>query len=127
MNVKSWLRSKITNSTLVNVYTTRCYPVYVPTTATTPYIWYDQTGFEKNRNEQNAIFTIVSCHNSITNVETLNDALYTLFDDSTARIRETSSNLKIESVKIINNSRSDYDESNKNWLRAIDISVWYFN
>lgn len=126
MNINSWLRSKITNSTLVNIYTTRCYPVFAPSTARTPYIYYDETGFEKNRNERNTVISIVSCHNSKSNVELLNDGLYTLFDDSTSRIKETSSNLRIESVKIINNSRSDYDESNKNWLKVLDISVWYF-
>lgn len=126
MNIDSWLRSKITNSTLINVYTTRCYPIYVPSTAITPYLWYDETGWDKNRNERNVKFTIVSCHNSKANVEILNDALYTLFDNSTRKIQETSSNLRIESVEIINNSKSDYDDSNKNWYKAMDISVWYF-
>lgn len=126
MNIDIWLKSKIVNSTLINIYTTRCYPNFAPSTAQTPYIWYDQIGYEKNRNERNVIYTIVSCWNTKANVDLINDGLYTLFDDSTSRIKETSSNLKIESVKIISNNKTDYDESNKNWSKVLDISVWYF-
>jgi hypothetical protein len=125
MNINQWLYSKITNSTLVNVYTTKCYPIYVPSTATTPYIYYDEIGSNRNRLMRNTVFTIVSCHNSKANIELLNDSLYSLFDTSTKYIKEMSSNLKVESVSIIQNHETGFDETNKNWTKAIDISVWY--
>jgi hypothetical protein len=126
LNIDSWLFSKISNSSLVNVYTTRCYPNYIPTTATTPYIMYDSIGYEKNRLMENKIFTIVSYNNSKNNVELMNDALYSLFDNSTKYIKDTSSNLRIESATIISNNVVNYDETNKVWSKVLDVSVWYF-
>lgn len=125
MNIDEWLKNKIVNSTSVNVYTTRCYPNYVTSTTLTPYVYYDTIGFEKNRILRNNIYQIVSCSNSKSSLENLNEALYNLFDTSTGYIKETSSNLKIESVMIINNAVTRYDESNKNWVRFLEISVWY--
>lgn len=127
MNPDIWLQNKIVNSTLVNVFTTKCYPNYVPSTTLTPYIMYDSIGYEHNRILQNKIYTIVSSHNSKANVELLNDALYTLFDTSSSYIKETSSNLLITSVTIVNNNVTRYDETNKNWSKVLDVSVWFSN
>ena len=128
MNIDSYLYNKIVNSTLVSIYTTKCYPNYVPnsTNLTTNYIMYDSIGYEKNRNLQNKIFTIVSYSNSKNNVELLNDALYTLFDNSTNYIKEMSSTLRIESCSIISNNVTNYDDTNLKWSRVLDISLWYF-
>ena len=126
MNIDSWLYTKIANSSIVNVYTTRCYPNYAPTTAITPYIMYDSIGYEKNRLMENKIFTIVSYTNSKNNIELINDALYSLFDNSTKYIKESSSNLRIESITIINNNVINYDETNKVWSKVLDVSFWYF-
>ena len=128
MNIDSYLYNKIVNSTLVSIYTTKCYPNYVPNSTNLPtnYIMYDSIGYEKNRNLQNKIFTIVSYSNSKNNVELLNDALYTLFDNSTNYIKEMSSTLRIESCSIISNNVTNYDDTNLKWSRVLDISLWYF-
>lgn len=126
MTIDNWLYTKITNST-VSSYTTRCYPAFSPSTVYLPYIIYDTIGFERNRNFKNIIYTITSVHNSKANVELLNSALYSLFDNSTAYIRETSSNIKVESCNIINNAVCNYDDQNQYWIKVLDISVWYFS
>lgn len=127
MNCDIWLQNKIVNSTLVNIYTTKCFPVFAPSTNLTPYIVYDSIGYEKNLKLINKVYTIMMFHNSKANVELINDGMYSLFDNSTKFQKDTSSNLSIESIKIITNNVTRYDETNKNWVKVMDISVWYSN
>jgi hypothetical protein len=75
---------------------------------------------------ENKIFTIVSYSNSKNNVELLNDALYSLFDNSTKYIKDMSSNIRVESVSIVSNNVTNFDETNGQWSKVLDVSLWYF-
>lgn len=130
MIIDEWLVSKLIGSTTITQYTTRIYPEFIPESTTVNYaskvpcITYQTIGFDRNRLERNRIFSLTSVHNSKSNVENMNDQLYNLFDTSTAWIRESSSNLYVDSVDIINNVGL-YDPENRYWTKILDISVWY--
>lgn len=56
---------------------------------------------------------------------TLNENVFQLFDDSTTQQRELYNDLKIESIAIINNIPSVYDDQNNNWFGVTDIRINY--
>jgi len=122
MTVYEWLVNRIDSSTEVSA---DVIPDYVNSTLSPPLITYYDTGFNRNKLEKNSILAIHQIHNSKSELESLNTNLYSLFDSSTAYIRESSSNLYIDSVTIINNSNSGYDETNKTYWKELEISVWY--
>lgn len=131
MIIDEWLRSKIINNSTVSAYSTRVYPNYIPYSDTNkigsniPCFVYASIGSDKNRLLRNMKFTITSVNKSKSNVEDMNNELYSMFDNSTSYLRETSSNISIDSVEIINNGAGVYYDDNKYWTRALDISVWY--
>ena len=125
MIIDEWLTAKLIGSTSITQYTTQVYPLFIPEGKCAPAIVYQNIGSEKNRLERNMVFSILSLHNSKGDAETLNEAVYSLFDNSTAQIRESSSTLYIDSVNIISNSVCLYENDNQHWVRALDISVWY--
>lgn len=131
MIIDQWLVSKIQGASSITAYTTRVYPNFIPQSEGSsinkkvPCIVYTSIGFDRNRINRNRIFSLISVNKSKGTVESMNDDLYTLFDNSTAAIRESSSNLLVHNVEIINNAVGLYDEENKYWTRVLDISVWY--
>ena len=131
MIIDEWLVSKIQGSTSIEQFTTRVYPNFIPQSqnsdigSKTPCIVYTSIGFNRNRNNRNQIYSLTSVHKSKSNAENLNDQLYTLFDNSTTAIRESSSNISVHNVEIINNAVGLYDEENKYWTKVLDISLWY--
>lgn len=124
MSLNSWLKNKIISSTTITQYTTEVWPEKIPQGRTPPCIVYKQIGYDRNSLEQNTVYSLSVFHNSIGNTDLLNDQLYNLFDTSTAYIRESSSNLHIDSVSIINNIPG-LDPDNDYWFKILDISVWY--
>ena len=125
MILEEWLYTRITSSTSITQYTTAVYPDFIPLNKIPPAVTYKSVGFNRNINERNSVMSITMYRNSKSEIEAINDAMYTLFDTSTAYIKETSSSLSIDSVEIINNSVSGFDDTNKYWFRVLDISVWY--
>jgi len=124
MTIYEWLVSKINSSTSISAITTDVLPEYSDN-ITPPFLLYYDTGFNRNLLERNTILAVRSVHNSKADMESLNTLLYDLFDTSTAYIRESSSNLNVDSVSIINNSASGYDETNKTYWKDLELSIWY--
>jgi len=124
MSLNSWLKNKIISSTTITQYTTEVWPEKIPETKEPPCIVYKQIGYARSRLEQNTIYSLSVFHNSVANTTLLNDQLYNLFDTSTSYIRESSSNLHIDSVSMIN-TLGGLDQENNYWFKVLDISIWY--
>lgn len=127
MIIDSWFVSKILNSTKTNQYSTTIYPEFIPEGKVPPCFIYTSIGSGKNGLERNKVFSLTCLHNTKSNVEAMNEDAYKLFDTSTAYIRESSSNLFIDSVQISENSVGGYDEINQYWFKVLDLSIWYHN
>lgn len=124
MNIEEWLVSKLSTSSIA-IYTTIIKPEFLPIGTNPPAIIYNSIGFDVNRKQKMRVLSLTSLHNSKSQVEALNDALYTLFDTSTAYFRESSSNLYIDSATILQNGEGGFDNENKYWYRVLDIRFWY--
>jgi hypothetical protein len=57
--------------------------------------------------------------------ETFNNAIYALFDPTTSRIYELKGDMKIESVYMLTNIPSVWDNENKLWFCNSDIRINY--
>jgi hypothetical protein len=125
MIIDEWIYTKTLSSTGITQYTTQVYPDFVPEGKSGAAITYTSIGFNRNRLEKNMVFSLTCFHRTKSLVESMNDQLYSLYDTSTSYIRESSSNLYIDSVTIINNSVTSYDKGTQYWSRVLDISVWY--
>jgi hypothetical protein len=127
MTIDEWLVNKITSSTSITATTTNVRPEFLPLDSKPPAIIYNSIGFDRNRKYKMRVITLTCLHNTKSQVESLNDNLYNLFDNSTAYIRETSSNLSVESVMIQQNGVGGFDNENKYWYRVLDVKFWYHN
>lgn len=126
MTTDIWLRSKLLASTTITQYTTQVYPDFIPLGKIPPVIVYKDIGSDRNIIERNQIFSLSIYHNTKIEVNNLYESVYSLLDTSTSYIKETSSNLSIDSVDIITpNAGSGYDDENSYWFKVLDLSVWY--
>ena len=126
MNIDQWLVTYLQNSS-ASSYTTNIRPEFLPQNSKPPAIIYRSIGFDRNRKNKMNVMSLTCLHNSLAEVELLNDCIYNIFDTSTHYIRESSSDMNIESVTILNNNAKGFDEENKYWYHTIDIRYWYHN
>jgi len=122
---ETWLITKVVGSTNISQYSTQMFLNYIPESKKPPAVVYKTVGFIKNRTMRTKIYSLTCLHNSGLQAEYMNNQLYKLFDNSTAYIRESSSTLYVDSVNILENGVSGYDEENKYYYRVLDISVLY--
>ena len=126
MSIDEWIYSRVTASTAVNeLIGTRCFPNYKSSTNVTPCVLYECVGFEKNRILRNTVYSFKSLAKSKSEMDNLNEALYSLFDTSTAWIRESSSSLYVDSVNIVDNGVESYDEYNKTYWKVLEVNIIY--
>ena len=126
MNIEEWIVEKLSTSSIAT-YTTTIKPEFLPLGVKPPAIIYNSIGFDKNRKQKMRVISLTCLHNSKSQVESMNDSLYTLFDTSTAYMRESSSNIYIDSALILQNGVGGFDNENKYWYRVLDIRFWYHN
>ena len=127
MSIDEWMYSKILASTSVTAITTSVSPDFLPRDITAPAIVYiNNIGWDKNLLIRQPIISIVGYHNTKTGVQSLSDALYNIFDTSTAYVKETSSNINVESVQIVNSITGRYNRDNDNWYCVLDVLVNYW-
>ena len=124
---EAWLVSKVLASTNISQYSTQMFFNYIPETKQPPAVVYKIIGFQRNRLQKTKVYSLTCLHNNALQTENMNNQLYMLFDNSTQYIRESSSNLCIENVFILENGKGDFDEENKYYYRVLDIAVSYRN
>lgn len=125
MTIGAWLYNRVISSTAVNaIINSNCFPDVAEYT-TIPAVVYSVVSQRTNKLFRSQIISLKSLETTQANCETLNRLIYSLFDDSTARIFEKSSEIKIESVGIVNNITSLWDDSNKTWFGVLDVRINY--
>jgi hypothetical protein len=132
MTIGSWLYTRITNSTSINIIigtststNYNCYPD-VANYENIPAVVYSVLSQKTNKMFRSQIVSLKSIETTQDKCETLNGLVYNLFDDSTrTRIFEKSSDIKIESVGIVNNITSLWDDTNKTWFGVLDVRINY--
>lgn len=127
MIIDSWFANKVITSTATNQHSTTIYPEFIPEGKSPPCFIYTSIGGGKNGLERNKVFSLTCLHNSKSQAESMNEDAYKLFDCSTKYMRESSSNLYIDSIQISENSVGGYDEINHYWFKVLDLSIWYHN
>jgi hypothetical protein len=100
----------------------------MPSTALHPGIIYQDISDKINRKLRTNVISLKSFAASKSQVETINGVVYSLFDSSTSYITAKSSSLCIDSVHILTNAASGYDDQIKLWYRALDFQVlWHLS
>jgi hypothetical protein len=125
MSIAGFVNYKLTGSTNITsiVSTSGVFPD--KSTSSPPYIVYSFQNQTKNKTFRLQIVSIKSIETTQDLCNTLNEKVFQLFDDSTTQQRELYNDLKIESIAIINNIPSIYDDQNNNWFGVTDIRINY--
>lgn len=129
MTVQEWLVARLKGSTnITNLISTRIFPDFLPSTASYPGIIYNDIGDRINRKLHQSMISLRSFAASKAEVDRINSVIYNLFDSSTSYISEKSSSLCIDSVHILTNSNSGFDDAPKLYFRALDIQIlWHLS
>lgn len=127
MGKDAYLYSKLSGTTvLTDIVGSDIYPNTVPPDVTEPYISWFQVGFNRNRIVRQSIESIKGVALTKDLCDTLNEAIYNTFDNSTQSLAVKSSDVKVENIEIVNHISSLYDDVNKNWFGVTDINITYW-
>ncbi len=125
MTIGGWIYNRIINSSSINaIISGNCFPD-IAEYSSIPSIVYTVISQNNKRLFRSQIVSLKCIETTQDKCETLNELMYNLFDDSTSRIFESSSNIKIESVVIANNITSLYDQENQTWTGILDVKINY--
>ena len=123
--IGSYLYDKMTNdATITALVGTNIYPdfgVY----GSTPFIVYMTLSEDRNRITRSPAVTIKGVADTRPGVVALNKAIYDLFNDALADIKETYLTNYIDGITIINNIEALYDSDNEKWQCSTDIIIDY--
>ncbi len=129
MTIYEWTVSRLLASTsLVSQISSKVFPDFMPSTSLHPGIIYQDISDKINRKLRTNVISLKSFSASKSQTETINSLVYNLFDSSTGYITAKSSSLCIDSVHILTNAASGYDDQIKLWYRAIDLQLlWHLS
>lgn len=129
MTIYEWTVSKLLSSTaLVAQVSSKVFPDFLPSTALHPGIIYQDISDNINRKLRQNVISLRSFSASKSQTETINGLVYNLFDSSTGYITAKSSSLCIDSVHILTNAASGFDDQIKLWYRALDVQLlWHLS
>ena len=126
-NAKSRISRLLASTALVAQVSSKIFPDFIPSTSLHPGIIYQDVSDKINRKSRQSVISLRSFAASKSQAETINQLVYPLFDSSTKYIIDKSSSLCIDSVHIITNAVSGFDDQTKLWYRAFDFQVlWHY-
>lgn len=129
MTIYEWSIARMKASTsLVAQISSNVFPDFMPSTALHPGIIYEDVSDKINRKLRQNVVAFKTFAASKAQTETINSIVYGLFDSSTAYITAKSSSLCIDSVKILNNVGSGFDDQTKLWYKVLDVQfLWHYS
>lgn len=80
---------------------------------------------DRNRNIRQNVYSIIGYKNTKSDIETLNEKIYDLFDNTFSSLSYYNDGLQIIDVNIVNNIESLYDDDNKKYYCVVDISITF--
>lgn len=131
MTIYEWTVSRLlASTTLTSVISNNIYPDYIPSTSiytNMKGITYQDLSDKINRKLRQNIISLRSFAASKSQAEAINSIVYPLFDSSTKYIIDKSSSLCVDSVHIISNAVSGFDDTTKLWFRVFDFQItWHY-